>query len=685
VKARLTALQAKRSFEGARDQSLFHATLANGDNFQINRTTARRLATEALNRVGFPPDGRGALALSPSFTAEEIADITSGCYALLLMLAETEARRLPLQADKDHDEGLQRALALLDRAELLGVQSRAIHLRRARYYAETGKDADAARESHFAKALTPETDLDAQDHFLVGHEFYIQGELELANAEFRRALQLNANDFWTNYFLGICCITSGKSEVAVAYLTNCQRQKPDLTWIYLLRGFALGQLEDYSAAEADFDQALLAGQLQADDPTLYVLLNNRGVMRVGRSGKSRPLVGAHAAGVLGCPLGHGPLLAVSALYTEIPWTKGVEDLKRAVALPTGHDQYQAKASLAEAYRLDGQLEEASKYQDEAIATAARQVQSGDVRPATLALLHYGRARLHLSSSQRDEAVRSLVEAARLAKDDLPLLARAEADRGRVLHLQEKFDDALAAYQAALKADPTRVEVFRFEGEMFLAKSDYRAAATAFDAFLEKGGPPTTAVYRERGLARMKLSLHTEAVDDFGRALDGKPTQDNRAALYVNRGREYLILKLLDAAMRDFEDALRLDPHCADAYLGRALVQIKRENAEEAVADADMAVQSAAKNPHLWLGAARIYSQAAAQLKPAQDRTGAQAKTRTQYQERAVVLLRTALGDLPPEEQRSYWREQVTNDAALDPIRGNPGFLELADRYSAKEQ
>src|SRR5262249_13375177 len=148
--------------------------------------------------------------------------------------------------------------------------------RRARYLTLLGDTAGSARESKQVQDLAPQTDLDPLDHFLVGHEFYSQGELARANQEFRRALQLNAKHFWTHYFLSICSVTSGEPKVAVAHLTICQGEQPKLIWIYLLRGFALGQIEDYEAAEADFDRALA---LDPSPATLYVLYNNRGVMR----------------------------------------------------------------------------------------------------------------------------------------------------------------------------------------------------------------------------------------------------------------------------------------------------------------------------------------------------------------------------------------------------------------------
>jgi eukaryotic-like serine/threonine-protein kinase len=640
VKDRLTAIDTFQHFDQDRDEALFYATLASGENMVSNRKTARDKAAAALTVVGLSAEGQGALTLGASFTKEEKEEIVAGSYALLLMLAEIESRRLPQQTVEEHRQQVRQALVLLDRADGLGVRTRAIHLRRARYLKLLDDVAGAAKESQLAQALALETDLDPQDHYLVGYEFFSQGELEKSNQEFHRALQLNARHFWTHYFLGICCVTQNKAEVAVAHLTICQSQQPKLIWIYLLRGFAYGQMGDYAAAEADFDRALT---LEPSPATLYVLYNNRGVMRAGQK-EAR--------------------------------AKGVEDLKQAVALRP--DQYQAQASLAEAHRLDGRLDEAGKHLDEAIALAGRQVEAGDVKPATLALLHYSRARLHLQRPDREAAIRSLTEAARLAGDDRSLRARADADRGRVLHLQERFEEALAAYDAALKGDPERVVVLRWRGEVLLVQRNYREAAAAFDAYLEKGGARSAAVYRQRALAHVKLGQHAEAIDDYGRALEAKPKDEEKAPLYLNRGQEYLIVNALEPALRDFQEALRLDPNSADAALGCAYVQAKQGEPRKGVADAEKAVKGEPMEPRLWHGAARIYAQAAAQRRAESGQLTSSAQL--QYQERAVALLRTALQFVPADERKAYWREQVMKDTALEPLRGIPAFVELAAFY-----
>jgi hypothetical protein len=49
----------------------------------------------------------------------------------------------------------------------------------------------------------------------------------------------------------------------------------------------------------------------------------------------------------------------------------------------------------------------------------------------------------------------------------------------------------------------------------------------------------------------------------------------------------------------------------------------------------------------------------------------------------VEHLRRALELVPAEQRALYWRENVTQDAALYAIRNTPGFLRLAGRYGGR--
>jgi tetratricopeptide (TPR) repeat protein len=369
--------------------------------------------------------------------------------------------------------------------------------------------------------------------------------------------------------------------------------------------------------------------------------------------------------------------------------EGVADLKTATRLRP--DKHEPWLSLAMADQLDGRLEDASKDLDTAIAVAERQLRAEDLKPQKLAELHYGQAQLHLQRSVRQAAeghgaeVKRLREAAeghlakaeRLAENDRSWRARTAADRGRVLHLLERYDEALAAYDEALEADPTRVDILLWQGQVLLAeaaelekgdqsplaRNKYGDAATAFDAYLEKASVPSPAVYQQRGLAHAKLGHHDRAIRDYTRALEAKLKDEEKALLYRCRGQEHLNLQEFKLALGDFEDALQLDRKNADAYLGRAHVQIRLGDVRKAAADAEKVVEDQPKEPRLWLGAARIYAQAAAHL---QAQPG-QLMLWSNYRKRAEQLLRKALGLVPAQDLPAFWREKVMKDKVLYPI------------------
>jgi tetratricopeptide (TPR) repeat protein len=220
--------------------------------------------------------------------------------------------------------------------------------------------------------------------------------------------------------------------------------------------------------------------------------------------------------------------------------------------------------------------------------------------------------------------------------------------------------------------------------VLLAQGRHHEAAAAFDLYLEKGGEPSAAVYRQRGLAQAKLGRHAQAIDDFGRALAAQPKDEDRAPLHLARGQEYLAINALQPALRDFEVTLRLDPKRADAYLGRAYVRVKQGDLKGALADADRIVKDEPKNPYLWYGAARVYAQAAG-LKTEPGPDPRQARLHSRYQDQAVVLLRAALDRVPAGQQQAYWQENVRKDAALSPLQDFPAFVQLNARFGCPEK
>jgi tetratricopeptide (TPR) repeat protein len=633
-----------QQFTKERDEVLFQATLATGEGSQANVRQTRAAAPRTLALARMSLGGQAPLAPDPYWTAEENATAAAGCYELLLVLAEAEGH--PLLGEEPEPQ-LRQALRLLDRAASLGWSShptQAYHLRRARYLEQLGDQAEAQQERRRAAERPPTT---ALDHYLLGDAEYKQRHFAEAVRHFENALAVQPDHFWARYFLSMGYLQLGRAAEARAGLTACLGQGRDLQrrdlipiYLHILRGYANIRLKEFKAAEEDFQSAL---QLQPGADAAHVLYANRAVL----------------------------------WFRQDKFGQAEADLRQAIALKK--EDYQAHVNLAQVYQKEKKWADAAGQLDQAIG----------LEP-DLAVLYRLRARLEQESPEPDleAALRDCDKAIAIEGRSGPSLELAEdhAERGRILQRRRQYAQAVAAYDAALKVPPGLAGARLGRADAELELGNYNEALASLDDYLKKGGQPRAEVYRARGLARAKLGRHAEAIDDYGRALEANPKDEERAPLHLSRGGEYLAINALEPALRDFEEAVRLDSTSADAWLACAQVRVQLGDAEKGVADAERAVQGGPKEPRPWHGAARVYVQAAGHLKAEHGHEERQVRMRLLYLRRAVALLRTALDLLTADQQRqAYWRENVLTDAALDPLRGLPEFVRLGDGLDSRER
>src|SRR5262249_5780637 len=141
VEARQVAHARKKEFLALRDRAFFHQSQFTGLDQAANQEATRATARQALALFGVGPEGKGAPVLEPThFDDPEAAEITAGCYELLLVLGEAVAK--PLAGEKGREQA-ELALRILDRAAGLRPPTRAYHVHRARCLTQLG-EADAA-------------------------------------------------------------------------------------------------------------------------------------------------------------------------------------------------------------------------------------------------------------------------------------------------------------------------------------------------------------------------------------------------------------------------------------------------------------------------------------------------------------------------------------------------------------
>ena len=636
------------------EQSRFHEIQLNGLDLASNQDLTRRTARAALALYA-APGSRDSWALDAqpaSLSAPEQAEVADGCYGLLLSLAE---------AEPTPDDGLRR----LDQAARLRPGTMAIHLRRAACLTRAGRAAEAKREQDAADRTKPAT---AFDHFLVGQERYKRGDLSAATSAFSAALEIEPGQFWAQCLRSVCCLQLDQFTEAKTGFTACLQREPRPAWLFLLRGFSSYQLAvraraliaklpseeqalraeaelQLDAASADYRRAFALLDPQAGADLRYPLLVNQGLLKLEHKE-------------------FGP--------AEV-------DLNAAIRLDRSRPE--AFPWLAQVYLKQGKPDQAFDQLSRAIA----------LRPAW-ALLYRQRANVQLArkdptGAERASALGDLEQAILLEQPNSRELASDHAKRARLLTIDHREADALAACDSAIKIAPDFEDAHRVRLDLLLRMKQFADVDPKQFADVDRScsaliarGKPSAVIYELRALARAELKDFPGAIDDLTFAIALRPEQ---ATLLSQRGWLYIVADAPPLALHDFEAAIRLDPSGADAYNGRGSARLRFLEHREAVADAKKALTLGKPDPKLLYHAARVYALAAVVVAAEVSKNGRESLIlKAHYQERAATLLGETLKQMPDAQRAGFLREVMT-DPSLRVIRRRVWSQDLSSAAASK--
>jgi eukaryotic-like serine/threonine-protein kinase len=119
-------------------------------------------------------------------------------------------------------------------------------------------------------ARTPST---ASDYYELGRSLLKVGDYQRASQQFQRGLELLPQDFWLNFYEGLCAYRTGKFDAAVHAFHICIVLSPKTAECYYNRGLANQELGNLSKALRDYDQALKL------NPKLVGAALNQGVVQ----------------------------------------------------------------------------------------------------------------------------------------------------------------------------------------------------------------------------------------------------------------------------------------------------------------------------------------------------------------------------------------------------------------------
>ncbi len=181
-------------------------------------------------------------------------------------------------APGDHDRATREADRLLSEVlSELGPSAAIEHDRRS--YTDGGVGIPSER-------VEPRT---ARDHYDLGRSYLRSGRPDLAAEEFQRGLRLRPQDFWLNFYDGLCTYRLGQFDRAEGAFRTCVALAPSSAECYYNRALALQSLGRLDEAIEDDGAALKR------NPRLVDALLNRGVLHFRKGRPEEALTDLDAA------------------------------------------------------------------------------------------------------------------------------------------------------------------------------------------------------------------------------------------------------------------------------------------------------------------------------------------------------------------------------------------------------
>jgi tetratricopeptide (TPR) repeat protein len=167
--------------------------------------------------------------------------------------------------------------------------------------------------------------------------------------------------------------------------------------------------------------------------------------------------------------------------------------------------------------------------------------------------------------------------------------------------KKDYSRALADYDKAIELAPGLSQLYvnrgtlrRLAGELALARADYSEA-------IELNPENALAFCRRADLERMNHE-DERSIADYTAAIALEP----RAEAFCGRGTVYLQAERYDLAIKDLNEAIKLNPHDYTAHHERGLAYLEgKTDPARALADMDRAIEADPKQPAAHADKARI--------------------------------------------------------------------------------
>ncbi len=153
----------------------------------------------------------------------------------------------------------------------------------------------------------------------------------------------------------------------------------------------------------------------------------------------------------------------------------------------------------------------------------------------------------------------------------PKYAEAYINRGRAYYHLAHYEEAISDYTKTLSLKQYAADAYASRGDVYRALDNVPRAIADYTASLEKS--KNALIMTKRAKCYLETGNINEAITDYSYIVKHRPT----AIAYYNRGKAYQKKSLLSEnksellklALSDFDNAIKMQPHFAIAYLNRS--------------------------------------------------------------------------------------------------------------------
>lgn len=178
-----------------------------------------------------------------------------------------------------------------------------------------------------------------------------------------------------------------------------------------------------------------------------------------------------------------------------------------------------------------------------------------------------------------------------------------AKQGDACFFENRYDEAIAAYDRALQIQPDLADTWNNRGVVLTRMQRYEEAISSYEQ-ATKIRPHYPDAWNNRGVVLLELQQYQDAIACYEQAIQAKP---DYADAWNNRGVAFSKMQQYEQAVISYNNALQIKNDYTDAWNNRGVALSKLQKYEAAIDSYDNAAKIRPDFYRIWYNKARCYA------------------------------------------------------------------------------